>query len=70
MSSDIWVALLALVGTIFGSLLGKQSMTRMLNYRISILENKVDNLSGLLERMKIAEMKIDDINEYVRDNCE
>lgn len=70
MNSEIWVAILALIGTMFGSLMGKISMSKLLNYRIGILENKVDKLSGLLERMRIAEMKINNIFDYVRDNCE
>lgn len=70
MDSNVIVAILALVGTIFGSLIGTISASKMLSYRIGILENKVDKLNGMFERMTVAEMKIKDIDDYVRDNCE
>lgn len=70
MDSNVIVAILALVGTIFGSLIGTISASKMLSYRIEILEDKVDRLNGMFERMTVAEMKIKDIDDYVRDNCE
>ncbi len=70
MDSNVIVAILALVGTIFGSLIGTISASKMLSYRIGILEDKVDKLNGMFERMTVAEMKIKDIDDYVRDNCE
>lgn len=70
MNSSVIVGLLALVGTIFGSLMGTLSMSKMLSYRIDLLENKVDKLSSLLERMALVEHKIQDIDNYVKDNCE
>lgn len=70
MNSGIVVAILALVGTIFGSLMGTVSASKMLSYRIELLENKVNKLSELLERMALVEHKIKDIDSYVKDNCE
>lgn len=70
MNSGVVVALLALVGTIFGSLMGTVSASKMLSYRIELLENKVNKLSELLERMALVEHKIKDIDSYVKDNCE
>lgn len=70
MDSNVIVAILALVGTIFGSLIGTISASKMLSYRIGILEDKVDKLNGMFERMTVAEMRIKDIDDYVRDNCE
>lgn len=70
MDSNVIVSILALVGTIFGSLIGTISASKMLSYRIGILEDKVDRLNGMFERMTVAEMKIKDIDDYVRDNCE
>lgn len=70
MDSNVIVSILALVGTIFGSLIGTISASKMLSYRIEILEDKVDRLNGMFERMTVAEMKIKDIDDYVRDNCE
>lgn len=70
MNSSIIVGILALVGTIFGSLMGTLSMSKMLSYRITLLENKVDNLNGLLERMALIEQKVENIDGYVKDGCE
>lgn len=70
MNSSIIVGILALVGTIFGSLMGTFSMSKMLSYRITLLENKVDNLNGLLERMALIEQKVENIDGYVKDDCE
>ena len=70
MDSNVIVAILALVVKIFGSLIGTISTSKLLSYRIGILEDKVDKLNGMFERMTVAEMKIKDIDDYVRDNCE
>ena len=70
MNNEILVALLALVGTIFGSLMGSISMSKLMSYRVHILEEKVDKLNGMFERMTVAELKIKDIDDYVKDNCE
>lgn len=70
MNNEILVALLALVGTIFGSLMGSISMSKLMSYRINILEEKVDKLNGMFERMTVAELNIKDIDDYVKDNCE
>lgn len=70
MNSTIIVSLLALAGTIFGSLLGAISTTKMLTYRIGQLEDKMDKISNLLERVTIIEHKLEDIKDYVKDNCE
>ena len=70
MNGNIIMAVLALVGTIFGSLIGAVSASKMLSYRIIILEDKVAKLNDMFERMTVAELKIKDIDNYVRDNCE
>ncbi len=70
MNSSVIVGLFALIGTIFGSLMGTLSMSKMLSYRIDLLESKMDKLSNLLERMTLVEHKIKDIDNYVKDNCE
>ena len=70
MNGNIIMAVLALVGTIFGSLIGAVSASKILSYRINILEDKVAKLNDMFERMTVAELKIKDIDNYVRDNCE
>ena len=42
MNTEIWVALLALVGTIVGSGSGVMISNKLVNYRIEQLEKKVD----------------------------
>ena len=44
--------------------------TKMLTYRIGQLEDKMDKISNLLERVTIVEHKLEDIKDYVKDNCE
>lgn len=70
MSSDVLVAILALVGTIFGSLLGVFSMSKLLSYRIGILEEKVNKYSDIYDRVMILETKIQDKDNYINDKCE
>lgn len=70
MDSTIMVALIGLIGTIFGSLMGAFSMSKFINYRIDELESKVDRNADLLNRMNIAEYRLNEINDYVKDNCE
>ena len=49
MNSEIIIAGLALVGTIFGSLISNLSMSKVLKYRINIIEEKMNDLAQLLE---------------------
>ncbi len=70
MNSEIIIAGLALVGTIFGSLISNLSMSKVLKYRINIIEEKMNDLAQLLERMTKAETEIDYINSYVHDKNE
>ncbi len=58
MSAEIWVALLALVGTLMGSGAGVLVANRLVNYRIEQLERKVDKHNQLVERMAVAERDI------------
>ena len=51
MNSEIVVAILSLVGTAFGSLIGIITANRLTNYRIEQLEEKVKKHNNLIERM-------------------
>lgn len=55
MSSEVIVALCALVGTMFGSLAGILSANRLFTFRIEQLERKVDKHNNLIERMTVVE---------------
>ncbi len=78
MSETIIVALLALVGTLTGSLGGILTANRLTNYRIEQLEKKVEKHNNVIERvftlekheavfeeeLKVANHRIDDLEQY------
>lgn len=55
MNDNIWIAALSLVGTVFGSWMGVRQANRLVNYRIDMLEAKVDKHNHLVERMVVVE---------------
>ena len=67
MSTEILVALLALLGTLVGSLSGILVTNKMVNYRLEQLEKKVDKHNNLVERMMLAEEKIKVVNHRIAD---
>lgn len=48
---ELWVAALAFLGTIIGSLGGVLTANKLTNYRIECLEKKVDKHNCLVERI-------------------
>lgn len=70
MEPEVMVAVLSLVGTVAGSLIGVVASNRLTVYRIEQLEKKVEKHNNLVERMTIVEQstksahhRIDDIRE-------
>lgn len=59
MSSDIIIALLSLTGTLLGSGLGVIASSRLTNYRLKQLEEKVNKHNGLIDRMYKLENKVE-----------
>jgi hypothetical protein len=73
--TSIVVAALACVGTASGSLYGIRKSTSLIEYRLQMLENKVDKHNGVIdrtykveeclkicdERIKVANHRIDDL---------
>lgn len=55
MSETIIVAILSLVGTLGGSLLGILASNKLVMYRIEQLEKKVEKHNNVLERVYILE---------------
>lgn len=51
MSTEIIVALLSLVGTFIGSIIGILTSNKLSNYRIQQLENKVEKHNNLIARV-------------------
>lgn len=80
MSNEVLVAVLALVGTLVGSLGGILTANRLTNYRIQQLEDKVEKHNKVIERVynlekdaavfeeeiKVANHRIEDLEGYHR----
>lgn len=70
MATEIWVAILSLIGTLVGTLGGILVTNRLTTYRIEKLEQKVDKHNNLVERtyklegrMNAAEQGIETLHE-------
>lgn len=55
MDSSIIVAILSLVGTLSGSVVGILTANKMVNYRIDQLEHKVDKHNSVVEKVLLLE---------------
>ena len=78
MTDTVLVAILSLVGTLGGSLLGILAANKLTIYRIEQLEKKVEKHNSVIERVyklekgeavineeiKVANHRIDDLEEY------
>ena len=67
MSSETIVALLSLAGTLTGSLSGILVANKLVNYRLSQLEKKVDKHNSVVERTYNLEGRITEIEHDIRD---
>lgn len=67
MDKEILVAVLSLVGTLFGTLSGMLASSKLTAYRIKQLENKVDKHNNFAQRIPIVEEKIKVINHRIND---
>lgn len=72
MTETIIVAILALVGTLVGSLGGILAANKLVNYRLQQLEKKVDKHNQVIERVfnlekeeGILETEIDELNRRI-----
>ncbi len=78
METEVAVALLALLGSVIGTLGGIMLNTKLVNYRIAQLENKVDKHNHVIDRVydlekdsavvreeiKVANHRISDLEDY------
>ncbi len=64
---DIIVALIALVGTLGGSLSGILVSSKMTNYRIQQLEKKVDKHNNFAEKIPLIQEQIRVANHRIED---
>ena len=67
MNSETIVALLSLAGTLIGSLSGILVANKLVNYRLSQLEKKVDKHNSVVERTYKLEGRITEIEHDIRD---
>lgn len=65
MRSEIIVAIVSLLGTLFGTFGGIITANKLSNYRIGQLEKKVDKHNTVIERMYKAEQDITTISVRV-----
>ena len=70
MNINVTVAIISLFGTVFGFIIGALSASKLVNYRLDILEKKIDSFGDILRRVDFVEYRIEEIDNYVKDNCE
>ena len=58
MTTEIIVALLGLLGTLAGSFLGVLAASKLTNYRLEQLEEKVNKHNNIIERTYILEGQV------------
>ncbi len=57
--TEIIVAVLALLGTMIGSLAGIRASNRLVEHRLKVLEAKVDKHNQVVERLLLVEVKVE-----------
>ncbi len=67
MSETVVVAIISLVGTVFGSVIGILTSNKLTAYRIEQLEKKVDKHNSVVERTYQLEEKIKVANHRIED---
>ena len=67
MTSEIIVALLGLLGTLSGSFLGVLATSKLTQYRLQQLEEKVNRHNNIIERTYILEGKMTEVQHDIRD---
>ena len=67
METEIIVALLGLVGTLAGSFLGVFAASKMTNYRLQQLEERVNKHNSIVERTYILEGQMQECQHDIKD---
>lgn len=67
MDTEIVVALLSLLGTALGSMLGVIASSKLTQYRIAQLEDKVSKHNSVIERTYKLEGEVAELQHDVRD---
>jgi hypothetical protein len=64
--SDIIVALIALFGTMLGTFGGILTSSKLTNYRIQQLENKVEKHNNFAEKIPVMQNDIEDCKSRIK----
>ena len=67
MTSEMWVAVISLLGTGFGSFTGIIISAKLTAYRVEQLEKKVDKHNGFAEKIPVIQEQIKVINNRIED---
>lgn len=67
MTPEITVALLGVAGTLAGSFLGVVAASRLTNFRLEQLEQKVSRHNNLIERTYILEGQMSEVCHDIKD---
>lgn len=67
METEIMIAGISLIGTVIGSLSGILVSNKLTNYRIGLLEKKVEKHNNLCERMIIVEQSTKSAHHRIDD---
>ena len=67
MTSEILVALLGLTGTLAGSFLGVVAANKLTQYRLQMLEDKVNKHNNIIERTYILEGQMLECQHDIKD---
>ena len=67
MDSTVIVAVISFIGTCFGTIGGIIASSKLTNYRLSELEEKVKKQNNIRERTYVLEGKVAEIQHDIRD---
>ncbi|MBQ8536920.1 MAG: hypothetical protein IJ461_05885 [Clostridia bacterium] len=67
MGETVWVGLLSLAGTCVGSLAGILTANKLVNYRLQMLESKVNRHNHLIERTYQLEGRMNEAEHDIRE---
>ena len=67
METEVIVALLGLMNTLAGSFLGVIAASRLTNYRLQMLEEKVNKHNNLIERTFVLEGQMKEVVHEITD---
>jgi len=67
LEAEIIVALLGLIGTLAGSFLGVLAASKMTNYRLQQLEERVNKHNGIIERTYRLEGQMEEYRHDITD---